>query len=123
MERVRRFGRNAGLWGGVWVGLVILLLLVLVVQEAQERSWAYVPLFGVAFTLSYLLRNQLVQNHRVVHTVMNRLALAVWLVALFLRQSDFSGPPWVGGMVAAFVGAYVGCYFWLLSDPRIVIRR
>ena len=123
MSRIKHFARNAGVWGCVWVVLMTFLLLGIAGQESLEGVGIYVPVFLLLFAVTYWVRNWLVEHYRTVYTMMNRIAIGLGIIVLVVLRSDFFGPHWLGALVAAFGGAYVGCYFWLLSDSRIVIRR
>lgn len=120
MNRVRRFWRNAGLRGI----LVVVVLIALVAQDLFSGRWVYtVPLLVLMFLVTYLFRDRLVENLESVRTVMNTVAIVAVLASVILRRIVPSESPWVAIAIVAFMGAYLGCYFWLLSDPRVVSAR
>ena len=120
MVRVKRFWENAGLRGI----LVVIVLVALVAQDFGSGQWIYtVPLLVMMFLATYLVRGRLVENLESVRTAMNAVAIVAVLAAVILRRFVPSESPWVAIAIVAFMGGYLGCYFWLLSDERVVSLR
>lgn len=120
MNRVKRFGQNAGIRGI----LLVIVLIFLIVQDIRSGLWIYTaPLLVSMFLVTYLLRGWLVEHLESVRTAMNTLAMVAILVSVISRGSEFSKSLWLAVVVVGFVGAYLGCYFWLLSDERVVSAR
>jgi len=123
MGRLRRFAGNAGVQVLVQTGIVLLILVFAVWRDLQVGYWMYtVPVLLVALGASYFLRSLLVDNFRVVRIVMNVALVAAIIVLLVVGSLWGLKPLWLRLLVAAFVGLYLGCYFWLLSDDRITIE-
>jgi len=123
MGRLRRFADNAGVQVLVQTGVVLLILVFAVWRDLQVGYWMYtVPVLLVALGASYFVRSLLVDNFRVVRIVMNVALVAAIIVLLVVGGLWGLKPLWLRLSVAAFVGLYLGCYFWLLSDDRITIE-
>jgi len=123
MGRLRRFADNAGVQVLVQTGVVLLILVFAVWRDLQVGYWMYtVPVLLVALGASYFVRSLLVDNFRVVRIVMNVALVAAIIVLLVVGGLWGLKPLWLRLAVAAFVGLYLGCYFWLLSDDRITIE-
>ncbi len=120
MRRIRQF-MSVGGWLFIaqllfGVGLLIWLLhgmspLVQVIVAA---------LMAIGFVIPYAFRGVLVRNMRAMRRVLNlfiiSLLLFVWLVVPRLPSN-------VQMIVIAsplLVGMHIGCWFWMLSDPRLV---
>ena len=120
MNRLRRFWHNAGILG---IGLP-LALIVVVVLGIRSGFWIYTtPLFVLVFLASYPFRGWLVEHIKGVRAVMNMLAIAAVVAAALLRRSMSSESLWPALVLVGLAGAYLGCYFWLLSDERVVSAR
>lgn len=117
MSRVKRFWRNAGIRGI----LVVIILIALVVQSFRSGLWIYTaPLLVVMFLVTYLFRGWLVERFETVRTVMNTLAIVAVIASVILRRLVPSESFWLALATVGLLGAYLGCYFWLLSDESIV---
>ena len=120
MHRLRRFGQNAGIRGI----LLVIVLVFLVLQDIRSGLWVYTaPLFVLMFVGTYLFRGWLVEHLESVRPVMNTLTILAILLSAILTRSEFSGSLWLTIVVVGFAGAYLGCYFWLLSDERVESAR
>jgi hypothetical protein len=51
---------------------------------------------------------------------MNVLLISFVAAGVLARAFEFPELPWLGIVIVGFLGTYLGCYFWLLSDGRIV---
>jgi hypothetical protein len=120
MNRMKRFGENAGIRGI----LLVIALIFIFVQDLRSGLWSYtVPLFVLMFLVTYPFRGWLVKHLGGVRTVMNSLAIVAIIASVIFRGSAFSESLWFAIVVVGFVGAYLGCYFWLLSDERVAPVR
>jgi len=124
MSRLRRFITNAGLKGCLLTLAVMVATVFAVRKDVQTGLWMYtVATLLVAVGVAYLLRDALVYHVGVTRLLMNFVGtLAIITVAVGRRWLPGEAP-WLRLTTAAFLGAYMGCYFWLMSDERIVVER
>jgi hypothetical protein len=124
MTRVRRFLENTGTRGWIQLALVIVALGLVVADGLTSGLWLYtLPMLLVSLAATYAVRNVLVENVRTVQPVMSGLAIVAIVASILFRESAFSDSWWFNVLIVAFVGSYLGAYFWLVSDPRIVVER
>lgn len=124
MTRLRHYVENTGVWGGIKLGVLVLALGLIMVDEVSSGTWIYtLPVLVVAVAVTYLARNWLVTHARTVARIMDTLVLVAIAAAVIFRESALYDSRWLIMLVVAFVGAYLGASFWLLSDPRIVVER
>ncbi len=122
IDRFVRFARNAGFRGTARTLLVLAAFAVLLAREGtggNRATLAAAAVIGVV--LAYLGRELLLKSVRTTAIAMNAVLLLA-LVAAFagnrlLQMKE--QPVALGLVVAAFLGLYLGSYFWLLSDPRV----
>lgn len=104
-----------------WKLVICLILLVALPLMISVKTGAVSPGFLglVSFGLAWTIRNWLVQNAA---TVLQTLRIAFFVLILgyiATRFAKVSLPNWAGPGFFVVFGAYVGCYFWVVSDPRI----
>jgi hypothetical protein len=124
VTRLRHFIENTGIWGGIKLLLIVVVVILIISQDAAASTRLYtVPALIVSVLLTYAIRDLLVRNAHTVVRILNIL-IFVGLAGSFLAaRSRFADTWWMSTLVVAFVGAYMGTEFWLLSDPRIVVGR
>ena len=125
MNRLKRFRRNAGIRGSGAIRVLLLLfgLGFLVVHDIQSGFWVYsLPLLAATFLVTYLVRNWLVEHFAIARVAMNVLLVVAVVISTIPSQRE-SDSPWLNALIVGFLGAYLGCYFWLLSDERIEVPR
>lgn len=125
MKRLRRFWRNADIRGSGAIRWTLLAVGTgfFCYQAVQTGAWVYsFPLLAAAFLVTYLIRDWLVDHLEVVRAAMNVLLIVAVIASLIpgIRGSD---SPWLNALMIGFLGTYLGCYFWLLSDERIEVLR
>jgi len=124
VTRVRRFIENAGIWGGIRLVIILAAVVLIITQDAASSTRLYtVPAFVIAFATTYAVRNLLVRNVRTVARILNILIFFALAGSFLARESQFADTWWMNVLVVAFVGAYMGTEFWLLSDSRVVVGR
>ena len=120
MQRLQRFVHNAGILGTAQTLAVCVLLCIVLWADAMTGRWIVTaPILLAALVAAYAIRNFLVENFTWVGRVMNVLVV-VAITAYFLS----GGQPvprsfWLSAALFGCFGLYIGCYFWLLSDPRL----
>lgn len=124
ITRLRRFTENAGIWGGIRLVLIVVVMFLIISPDSASSTWLYtIPTLIIAFTVTYPMRDLLVRH---VHAVARGLNILVFLGlagAFLARGTMFANAWWMSVLVVAFVGGYLGTEFWLLSDPRIMVER
>ena len=98
------------------------LVVYLMIARPDKGDW---PIFVTAvlasFFAAYALRNLLVENFRISRWILNGAVILGAAAGFLLRKR---APELIESLEAtlicgAFIGLYLGCYFWLLSDPRV----
>ncbi len=126
MDRFGRFFKNSTLSEFLRILLALALILVAGARDIRNGTWPLtLPFLGAAFVAAYAWRNFLVTRMPATGYALN-VALFIGLVALFIGRRSFAGGPEPWPMTAAFLaflGFYLGSFFFLLSDARIVRER
>lgn len=120
MSRLRRFCANAGA-GGVVRASVIGLIAVLIAsgELADGSGYRVVPILLGTFFASYPARHWMVDHVTLVRGLMNGAAVLAGIIVLVCKMAGVEKLPGLSLAACAFLGGYMGLYFWLLSDPRI----
>jgi hypothetical protein len=127
MGRFSVLRRNTSTIDLVKLGLLALVFMVLAVV-AVYRQEARVLLIMVVggFTAPWFFRDLMVENCQKVLNILNIAALCLAGIAIFgnvARQWIPAGSEMAFACgIFAVLALYLGCYFWLLSDERIVRR-
>lgn len=122
MERLRNFGQNAGFSGVAQILVVLVLVAFTVLQDLQTGLWIYsLPILGTVFLIAFLVRELLVEHITVARWIMNTCAIAGIATFLYFRNSETPLPLGLELFLTGFVGLYAGCYFMMLSDPRVAV--
>jgi hypothetical protein len=122
MDRLTRFATNAGVQGCLFSGVVAIIVLFGMVRDFRLGHWVVtLPLLLAALSLTYTIRAFLVDNVSIMRVVMNFVAIAGIAAVAFLPKAVGPEPLWLRVMVIGFLGIYMGCYFWMLSDDRITL--
>ena len=99
--------------------LVAGILVYCAFKQSKQVPWPLVVAgAATAFLFMYPFRSVLVGHLKIMTWVLSASMVAA-LAATFAvieTNADFYGTSII---LAAFLGAYLGCYFWLMSDPRI----
>ena len=124
MQRLKRFVHNAGILGTTQTLAVCVLLCIVLWADAMTGRWIVTaPILLAALIAAYAIRNFLVENFIRVRRVMN-LLVVVAISAYFLsRGQPVPQTFWLNATLSGCLGLYIGCYFWLLSDPRLARIR
>ena len=124
MQRLKRFVHNAGILGTAQTLAVCVLLCIVMWADAMTGRWIVtVPILLTALVAAYAIRDFLVENFIRVRRVMNVLVV-VGIGAYFLsRGQPVPQSFWLSAALFGCFGLYIGCYFWLLSDPRLARIR
>jgi hypothetical protein len=124
LTRLQRFLENTGTRGWIQLALVVVALGLVVAHSLTSGLWSFtLPALLVSLAATYILRNVLVENVRTVQPIMSGLAIVAIVASILFRGSAFSDSWWFNVLIVVSVGSYFGAYFWLLSDPRIVVER
>jgi len=124
MTRLRRFVVNAGLKGCLLTLLVAVAVGFAIRKDVEMGLWGYtVGVLVCTACVAYLFRDVLVEHFAVTGVVMNVLLLVALLVGIVGRRWLPQDEAWFRIAAAAFLGTYLGCYFWLMSDERITVKR
>ncbi len=124
MSRLKRFFRNAGA-----LGIVQVLVLAFVLFFCLRRDYLAGTLFFTltamvgGFCVPYGFRHVLIRHAKVIARLMNVVALVGIVYALFLRVEPSDESIVLRTGLAAIMSLYMGCYFWLLSDERVAVKR
>lgn len=122
MSRIEHFARNAGVQGCVLSGVVGVLIGAGLMRDFREGNWAAtLAVLFLTLGLPYFIRDRLVARATTVRNVMNGIALVCAVFVLLTPRPNCPEPIWLRAAVIAFLGAYMGVYFWLLSDRRVWI--
>ena len=115
MDRLKRFYRVSG-----WRGALFLAALVFFVgYEVYIGLWLYtVPVLFAALLVTYLSRDYLVDHAELVRKVSNYAIWVVLIAALLFRSKATPQSLPMNIFLMAFVGLFVGSFFWILSDDR-----
>lgn len=124
MQRIHRFFGNVGPAGLIQSGVLIFIVGVALTYEFRTGTWIYsVPVLLAVFCAGYLIRDLLVDNLGIVARLMNMLAIAGIVLALLMPRMAGANPLPMRLAILGFIGAYLGCYFWMLSDARVTLLR
>ena len=122
MDRFTRFARNAGVQGCLFSGIVAAIVVFALIRDFRTGHWVVtVPLLLGTLALTYTIRGILVENISVMRVVMNIIAVLGIAAVVLLPKMAGPEPLWVRALIVGFLGTYMGCYFWMLSDDRIVV--
>jgi len=122
MDRFTRFARNAGVQGCVFTGIVAVIVIFGLIRDFRMGHWIVtVPLLLGTLGLTYAIRAILVENISVMRVVMNIIAVLGIAAVVLLPKMAGPEPLWMRALIIGFLGTYMGCYFWMLSDDRIVV--
>ena len=121
MERIRRFVRNAGWAGAIPFAIVALGLAVFIIpRDIRLGRWGYtLPAFCLPALGAYPIRKLLVEHIANVRRIMNGLVISAAIALAALGRLIPTEELWFSVLLAAFMGAYLGCYFWMLSDEEV----
>jgi hypothetical protein len=122
MGRLTRFIRNAGAQGCVFCAIVAVIVLFGMIRDFRVGHWTVtLPILLATIGLTYTVRSLLVHNISIMRVVMNALAIAGIAAVVLLPKVAGPEPLWMRALMIAFLGTYMGCYFWMLSDDRIAV--
>lgn len=120
LERLKRFVSNANVQGCLSTGVVAIILLFGIIRDCRTGDVVFtVPLLATAFGLPYVVRGFLIDHLSVVRMVMNTFAVCGIAMVMFIPKPAGPEPLWLRATIIGFLGAYMGCYFWMLSDERV----
>ena len=123
MERFKQYANNAGV-RGLFKAAVTLFAVVwsLIHYDKLGIKWYDLPVLVGTFALPYRFRDFIVENMDPVRVLMNGTLIAAILIFAFLGdQLDQHTPYWFSTFFFGAVGLYWGLYFWMISDPRVVV--
>jgi hypothetical protein len=125
MERIKQFQRNAGTMGALQtLAVIAFIFLFAVPRDIVTGQWIItVPILAVVLTVPYFARDFLVYNFNWLSWVMNACAVTGIIIAFLNRGQAQPEPLWLRATLAGCIGLYIGCYFWMLSDPRLFLTR
>lgn len=120
MQRLQRFVQNAGAMGVLQSVAVVIVMCIAIRYDLTMGHWVItLPVLLLAVLVAYVVRNVLVDHFGVMRWVMNGLAAAGIAVVVFSGGFSGSGSLWLRAALAGGIGLYMGCYFFMLSDPRV----
>ena len=121
-KRVGRMVANAGPLGTFQAALVTAFVLYWTYSRRdQGNALEAVILVAAGLTVPYFFRDQLVNNLTVVRRTMN-LAVVGAIICGFVWQDDPAATePAVQLGLVTTMALYIGCFFWLMSDQRVII--
>lgn len=125
MDRFQRFAHNAGTLGIIQTVIVAIVFGLAALKDLSTGDWIFTlpPLIGL-FVLAYFVRGVLVNWRRVVQVSLMIAFAAALITVIFFSPTTAAGEPlWWRVLLSSFVGLYMGCFFWLFSDPRILVLR
>jgi hypothetical protein len=123
MKRLLHFLDNAGGRGCVLTLLVLASLGIVLRRDFAEGTWPWLLLPVLAcFGIPYLFRDLLVAYAQKVQIGMKIALMAAVTAAVLIPRWDGREPMEFRVIFAVFLGSYLGCYFWLLSDSRVRTR-
>ncbi len=122
IERVKRLWNNVGWFYGAQFFAASIFLAYMVIGELPSiAGWIGLLIAVSVFTIAFILREYLFEHFYLIRRLMNILAIAA--IVTFLATGGFrSGltiKVWQAWLIISGVSFYLGCYFWMLSDPRI----
>ena len=120
MNRLTRFFSNTGAIAIAQCAIVGIILFFAMRKDVASGLWIItLPVLLVSFFAGYPVRNWLVDHLRLTRILMNSVAVAGMICVVVLRRLKGEEPVAVRIALAAFIGLYMGLYFWLMSDQRI----
>lgn len=124
MRRLKRYVVNAGVVGTLATLLMTVGVVFCIRKDVGTGLWVWtVPAFMGPALLIYFLRGVLVAHMEVAGPIIHYTAVVAAAGFALSRPFLPSDEAWFRISVAAFLGVFMGCYFWMTSDPRIVLRR
>ena len=124
LRRLRWFARNAGYREGAKCAVLLALVVLLLMQRSSATTrWYSVALMVAPFGLTYCLRPMLVRDPPTTQRVLNTLVRVVVIAAIVLPVLFPGGVPGAWIVFPILLGAYLGCFFWFLSDETVLVQR
>ena len=121
MERIRRFAFNAGVFGTIRVVVVSVAVVGLFACAVHwGATLIIIPGMCIALIVPFCIRHYLVEHVNLTRRAMNIFAIAAIAALTLFRQQYGVEDFWLRFPTTILAATYVGCYFWLLSDPLIV---
>lgn len=122
MQRFKQFVSNAKVQGCLSTGVVAIILLFGIIRDCRTGDVVFtVPVLAAAFGLPYVVRSFLIDNFTIVRMLMNGFALCGIALVMLLPKPVGPEPLWLRVTIIGLLGAYMGCYFWMLSDERVQV--
>uniref|UniRef100_A0A7C2NYK9 Uncharacterized protein n=1 Tax=Schlesneria paludicola TaxID=360056 RepID=A0A7C2NYK9_9PLAN len=91
---------------------------------ANLPGWAerlpYLTMIPMGLVLGYAIRNTLVDHLATTRHVMYPAAMILIGGSILYAKGIIPAVPYGSLLIIAATCCYMGCYFWLMSDPRIV---
>jgi hypothetical protein len=124
MQRIHRFIENTG--AAVLVHTCIFLLLIgwaLLGSAVRGTFWLMFVLLVVPFAAVYPCRTWLVLHYRSVRLILHGVVVIGVLIGLLSLWNFTPQTLWFDAVLATMIGTYLGCFFWMLSDPLMMRLR
>lgn len=124
MNRIQHFLSNAGKLGTAQTVVVSLAVVALVAFSFKAGDIEFI-VAAVLFAagVAYAARGYLVDHVGFAQWLMNIAAVGT-PITLFVFQEHLDVEKfWVRCSASAWATLYLGCYFWMLSDPSITRDR
>lgn len=122
MDRFARFVKNAGVTGCVFTGVVLVMVSLSLLADLQTGHLIVtLPLLLAMIGGSYLARGFLLQHLPIVRIAMNCIAVTGFAVFLWMPRFEGGEPLWFRALIISILAAYMGSYFWILSDEQVAL--
>ncbi len=125
LTRVKQLYRNAGLWGIVRTVLVlgVVIAVAVAIPMARPAYWPVVVGAAIGLLVPYFSRAFLIKHLSKVQSAHRYAGLGILAVIFILREPIRQAGPVTLAICLGVLAAYISLYFWLLSDPEVVVRK
>ena len=124
MGGISRFRHNAGMFGVVQTAIVTFFVSIGVLHSIQAGRWHLsLPLCLAGVVLAHALRNLMVAHLDATRRIMT----VVWFGGMIylVSRPSMTAPmcAWANMVTLFAISLYMGCYFFMFSDPRVFVVR
>ena len=124
MQRIQTLIRNAGISGVIRLIIVGVCLFWCYKKDLELGILHFTLAISLAcFILLYPFRRLLVEHANVSKFLLNGYLIAFVVIGVIFGKWMPNNEEWFRMLADALIFTYLGGYFWLLSDPDIVIYK
>jgi hypothetical protein len=120
VERLRQFGRNAGVVGVIQTIAVFGLFAYSIrLMPTWDVRWPFLAIILGGWVLGYAVRNLLVNHVQKTGPLLSFAAYGIVGSSLLYAKGLLPRAPYIPFLLVCLTAVYMGCYFWMMSDSRI----